>query len=61
MRAVVEQIQQTYELQVNGYYSRLHLVEDYILKEKEVSHETDVNASTMNNFEKIYLHFGSYR
>ena len=37
MGAVVEQIQQTYELQVNGYYSQLHLVEDYILKEKEVS------------------------
>ena len=33
MGAVVEQIQQTYELQVNGYYSQLHLVEDYILKE----------------------------
>ena len=29
MGAVVEQIQQTYELQVNGYYSQLHLVEDY--------------------------------
>ena len=27
MGAVVEQIQQTYELQVNGYYSQLHLVE----------------------------------
>ena len=28
MGAVVEQIQQTYDLQVNGYYSQLHLVED---------------------------------
>ena len=45
MGVVVEQIQQTYELQVNGYYSQLHLVEDYILKEKEVSHETDVNQN----------------
>ena len=35
MGAVVEQIQQTYELQVNGYYSQLHLVEDYILRRKK--------------------------
>ena len=33
MGAVVEQIQQTYDLQVNGYYSQLHLVEDYLLQE----------------------------
>ena len=26
MGAVVEQIQQTYDLQVNGYYSQLHLL-----------------------------------
>ena len=52
MRAVVEQIQQTYELQVNGYYSQLHLVEDYILKEKEVSHETDVNQNFFEAWEK---------
>ena len=30
MGAVVEQIQQTYDLQVNGYYSQLRLVEDYL-------------------------------
>mgnify|MGYP000680109376 CR=1 FL=1 len=29
MGAVVEQIQQTYDLQVNGYYSRLHMLEDF--------------------------------
>ena len=52
MGAVVEQIQQTYELQVNGYYSQLHLVEDYILKEKEVSHETDVNQNFFEAWEK---------
>ena len=52
MRAVVEQIQQTYELQVNGYYSQLHFVEDYILKEKEVSHETDVNQNFFEAWEK---------
>ena len=52
MGAVVEQIQQTYELQVNGYYSQLHLVEDYILKEKEVSYETDVNQNFFEAWEK---------
>lgn len=49
MGAVVEQIQQTYELQVNGYYSQLHLVEDYILKEKEVSPETDANQNFLRH------------
>ncbi len=29
MQAVVEQIQQTYELQIENYYSRLRMVEDY--------------------------------
>ena len=43
MGAVVEQMQQTYELQANGYYSQLHLIEDYLLREKEVSLEADVN------------------
>ena len=32
MGAVVEQMQQTYELQTNGYYSQLHLVEGYLLQ-----------------------------
>lgn len=41
MGAVVEQMQQTYELQTSGYYSRLHLVEDYLLQEKELSLETE--------------------
>lgn len=52
MGAVVEQIQQTYELQVNGYYSQLHLVEDYILKEKEVSPETDANQNFLRHGKK---------
>ena len=43
MGAVVEQIQQTYDLQVNRYYSQLHLVEDYLLQEKELSLETDTH------------------
>ena len=41
MGAGVEQIQQTYDLQVNGYYSQLHLLEDSLLQEKELSLETD--------------------
>ena len=41
MRAVIEQMQQTYDLQVNGYYSQLHLLEDSLLQEKEMSLETD--------------------
>lgn len=45
MGAVVEQMQQTYELQTNGYYSRLHLVEDYLLQEKELSLETEVTSN----------------
>ena len=32
MGAVVEQIQQTYDLQVNGYYSQLHLLEDSLIQ-----------------------------
>ena len=30
MEAVVEQIQQTYDMQVSGYYRQLHLVESYL-------------------------------
>ena len=33
MRAVIEQMQQTYDLQVNGYYSQLHLLEDSLIQE----------------------------
>ena len=32
MGAVIEQIQQTYDLQVNGYYSQLHLLEDSLIQ-----------------------------
>lgn len=30
----MEQMQQTYELQTNGYYSQLHLVEGYLLQKR---------------------------
>lgn len=45
MGAVVEQMQQTYELQANGYYSQLHLVEGYLLQKKELSLETEENRN----------------
>ena len=34
MEAVVEQIQQTYDLQVSGYYNQLQLVEEFLLHER---------------------------
>ena len=43
MEAVVEQMQQTYDLQVSEYYSQLKLVENFLLHERELSLETDVN------------------
>ena len=46
MRAVIEQMQQTYDLQVNGYYSQLHLLEDSLLQEKELSLILERNDST---------------
>lgn len=52
MEAVVEQMQQTYELQTSGYYSRLHLVEDYLLQEKELSLETEVTSIFFEAWEK---------
>ena len=52
MEAVVEQIQQTYDLQVSGYYNQLQLVEEFLLHERELSLETDVNKSFFEAWEK---------
>lgn len=52
MEAVVEQIQQTYDLQVSGYYSQLQLVEEFLLHERELSLETDTNKSFFEAWEK---------
>ena len=52
MGAVVEQIQQTYDLQVSGYYSQLQLVEEFLLHERELSLETDVNKSFFEAWKK---------
>ena len=52
MGAVVEQIQQTYDFQVSGYYSQLQLVEEFLLRERELSLETDTNKSFFEAWEK---------
>ena len=52
MGAVVEQIQQTYDLQVSGYYSQLQLVEEFLLRERELSLETDTNKIFFEAWEK---------
>ena len=52
MGAVVEQIQQTYDLQVNGYYSQLHLLEDALIQEKERSLELDSNKKFFEAWQK---------
>ena len=49
MEAVVEQIQQTYDMQVSGYYRQLHFVEGYLCKEKKISLETEDRKSTRLN------------
>ena len=52
MGAVVEQIQQTYDLQVNGYYSQLHLLEDSLIQEKVRSIELDRNKKFFETWQK---------
>ena len=52
MGAVVEQIQQTYDLQVNGYYSRLHLLEDSLIQEDGRSLGLDINKKFFEAWQK---------
>ena len=52
MGAVVEQIQQTYDLQVNGYYSQLHLLEDSLIQEEVRSIEPDRNKKFFEAWQK---------
>ena len=52
MGAVIDQIQQTYDLQVSGYYSQLQLVEEFLLHERELSLETDTNKNFFEAWEK---------
>ena len=47
-----EQIQQTYDMQVSGYYRQLHFVEGYLCKEKKISLETENNRIFFNAWEK---------
>lgn len=52
MGAVVEQIQQTYDLQVNGYYSRLHMLEDFLTQDGVRSIELDRNKKFFEAWQK---------
>ena len=52
MGAVIEQIQQTYDLQVNGYYSRLHMLEDFLTQEGVRSIELDRNKKFFEAWQK---------
>ena len=52
MGAVVEQIQQTYDLQVNGYYSRLHMLEDFLTQEGVRFIELDRNKKFFEAWQK---------
>ena len=52
MGAVVEQIQQTYDLQVNGYYSQLHLLEDSLIQEEVRFIELDRNKKFFEAWQK---------
>ena len=52
MGAVVEQIQQTYDLQVNGYYSQLHMLEDSLIQEDGRSLGLDINKKFFEAWQK---------
>ena len=52
MGAVVEQLQQTYDLQVNGYYSRLRMLEDFLTQEGVRSIELDRNKKFFEAWQK---------
>ena len=52
MGAVVEQIQQTYDLQVNGYYSQLQMLEDSLTQEGVRSIELDRNKKFFEAWQK---------
>ena len=52
MGAVIEQIQQTYDLQVNGYYSQLHMLEDSLIQEGVRSIDLDKNKKFFEAWQK---------
>ena len=54
MGAVVEQIQQTYDLQVNVYYSQLHLLENFLIQEEVRSIELDRNKKFFEAWQKEF-------
>ena len=52
MGAVIEQIQQTYDLQVNGYYSQLQMLEDSLIQEGVRSIDLDKNKKFFEAWQK---------
>ena len=58
MQAVVEQIQQTYELQVENYYSRLRMIDSYAVNTAGGKNMLD-NADTRYLMEKLQQETGS--
>ena len=52
MGAVIEQIQQTYDLQVNGYYSQLHMLEDSLIQEGVRSIDLNKNKKFFEAWQK---------
>ena len=52
MGAVIEQIQQTYDLQVNGYYSQLQMLEDSLIQEGVRSIDLDKNKKFFETWQK---------
>ncbi len=63
MGAVVEQIQQTYDLQVNGYYSQLHLVEDFLIQEgvRSIELDTKQEVSLKHGRKNLKVHLYFFR
>ena len=62
MEAVVEQIQQTYDMQVSGYYRQLHLVESYLHKEKKYPLKRIITETFLRHGKKnLRVHFYFYR
>ena len=56
MGAVVEQIQQTYDLQVNGYYSRLHMLEDFLTQEGDLLNWIETRSSLRHGRKNLKVH-----
>ena len=62
MEAVVEQIQQTYDMQVSGYYRQLHLLRAICVKRRKYPLKQKITESfLMHGKKKLRVHFYLYR